>query len=173
MIFQFFLKQVVKSSLLNGRIALRAAISAISSRSEPVGPVVMGIGLGLTVLATVGQIDSNLRNSIVNSIPERAPSFFFIDIQSTFRMLFVFVLRVRSNTDPNYFWTPPSSDPCLALPRCPALTKPNLSQQPHMGSGTRETREAMGLCALSNIRFRVLSALRLYAHQLNPILRLY
>ena len=41
----------------------------------------MGIGLGLTVLATVGQIDSNLRNSIVNSIPERAPSFFFIDIQ--------------------------------------------------------------------------------------------
>ena len=80
-IFQFFLKQVVKSSLLNGRIALRAAISAISSRSEPVGPVVMGIGLGLTVLATVGQIDSNLRNSIVNSIPERAPSFFFIDIQ--------------------------------------------------------------------------------------------
>ena len=76
-IFQFFLQQVVKSSLLNGRIALRAAISAISSRSEPVGPVVMGVGLGLTVLATVGQIDSNLRNSIVNSIPERAPSFFF------------------------------------------------------------------------------------------------
>jgi putative ABC transport system permease protein len=43
----------------------------------------MGIGLGLTVLAAVGQIDGNLRRSITQSLPDKAPSFFFLDIQSS------------------------------------------------------------------------------------------
>jgi predicted lysophospholipase L1 biosynthesis ABC-type transport system permease subunit len=43
--------------------------------------VVLSLGLGLTVLATVGQIDANLRNAISADLPDRAPSYFFIDIQ--------------------------------------------------------------------------------------------
>ena len=80
-LFQLILKQMVNSSFLQGRVALRAAISAIASGTEPAGPAVMGMGLGLAVLAAVGQIDGNLRQSITKSLPEKAPSFFFIDIQ--------------------------------------------------------------------------------------------
>ena len=80
-LFQLILKQMVNSSFLQGRVVLRAAISAIASGTEPAGPAVMGMGLGLAVLAAVGQIDGNLRQSITKSLPEKAPSFFFIDIQ--------------------------------------------------------------------------------------------
>ncbi len=41
----------------------------------------LSLGLGLAVLAAVGQIDRNLRNAIQDDLPERAPSYFFVDIQ--------------------------------------------------------------------------------------------
>jgi putative ABC transport system permease protein len=43
--------------------------------------VVLSLGLGLAVLASVGQIDSNLRAAIQRDLPEVAPSYFFVDIQ--------------------------------------------------------------------------------------------
>jgi len=43
--------------------------------------VVLSLGLGLSVLAAVGQVDGNLRASISENLPEVAPSFFFVDIQ--------------------------------------------------------------------------------------------
>ena len=43
--------------------------------------VVLALGLGLSVLAAVGQIDANLRTSIERDLPARAPSYFFVDIQ--------------------------------------------------------------------------------------------
>jgi putative ABC transport system permease protein len=43
--------------------------------------VVLALGLGLTVLAAVGQIDYNLRAAIARDLPARAPSYFFVDIQ--------------------------------------------------------------------------------------------
>ena len=49
-------------------------------RSEAL-PVVLSLGLGLTVLAAIGQIDWNLRTGIERDLPEVAPSFFFVDIQ--------------------------------------------------------------------------------------------
>ena len=66
---------------LRGRPALRLALGAIGSPREGVTAVVLSLGLGLTVLATVGQIDANLRSAISADLPERAPSYFFIDIQ--------------------------------------------------------------------------------------------
>ncbi len=44
--------------------------------------VVMSLGLGLAMLVTVTQIDGNLRRQFTASLPEKAPSFFFIDIPS-------------------------------------------------------------------------------------------
>ena len=64
-----------------GRPALRLALGAISARGGEATSVVLSLGLGLTVLATVGQIDGNLRNSFSNDLPEVAPSYFFVDIQ--------------------------------------------------------------------------------------------
>lgn len=63
-----------------GRPALRAALGAIGSGPETTS-VVLSLGLGLSVLAAVGQIDGNLRNSIATELPDVAPSYFFVDIQ--------------------------------------------------------------------------------------------
>jgi putative ABC transport system permease protein len=42
---------------------------------------VLSLGLGLSVLAAVGQIDGNLRQAIAGNLPAIAPSYFFVDIQ--------------------------------------------------------------------------------------------
>ncbi|WP_375254444.1 ABC transporter permease [Yoonia sp.] len=64
-----------------GRPALRLALGAIGARGGEATSVVLSLGLGLTVLATVGQIDGNLRQAFANDLPEVAPSYFFVDIQ--------------------------------------------------------------------------------------------
>lgn len=64
-----------------GRPALRWALGAISGPREGVGAVVVSLGLGLSVLAAVGQIDGNLRGAIARDLPDVAPSYFFVDIQ--------------------------------------------------------------------------------------------
>ncbi|MEP2531893.1 FtsX-like permease family protein [Shimia sp.] len=61
--------------------ALNWALNAISRSREATTPVVMSLGLGLSVLATIGQVDGNLRNAIARDLPDVAPSFFFVDIQ--------------------------------------------------------------------------------------------
>ncbi|MEX0309272.1 MAG: ABC transporter permease [Tateyamaria sp.] len=64
-----------------GRPALRWALGAISGTREGAASVVLSLGLGLSVLAAVGQIDGNLRNAITGNLPDIAPSYFFVDIQ--------------------------------------------------------------------------------------------
>lgn len=64
-----------------GRPALRLAFGSIGARGGEATSVVLSLGLGLTVLAAVGQIDGNLRSSFSNDLPEVAPSYFFVDIQ--------------------------------------------------------------------------------------------
>ncbi len=68
-------------TLARGRPALRWALSAISGPGEGATSVVLSLGLGLSVLAAVGQIDGNLRNAISGNLPDIAPSYFFVDIQ--------------------------------------------------------------------------------------------
>jgi len=43
----------------------------------------MSLGLGLAVLVTITQIDGNLRRQFLAALPDRAPSFYFIDIPTT------------------------------------------------------------------------------------------
>ncbi|MCK0095226.1 FtsX-like permease family protein [Yoonia sp. F2084L] len=64
-----------------GRPALRLAFGSIGARGGEATSVVLSLGLGLTVLAAVGQIDGNLRSSFSNDLPDVAPSYFFVDIQ--------------------------------------------------------------------------------------------
>ncbi|SLN46773.1 ABC transporter permease [Pseudooctadecabacter jejudonensis] len=64
-----------------GRPALRFALGSIGARGGETTSVVLSLGLGLAVLAAVGQIDGNLRSAIDNDLPEVAPSYFFVDIQ--------------------------------------------------------------------------------------------
>ncbi|WP_368186570.1 ABC transporter permease [Aestuariibius sp. HNIBRBA575] len=64
-----------------GRPSLRSALAAIGDPGGETTSVVLSLGLGLAVLAAVGQIDGNLRNSIADELPDVAPSYFFVDIQ--------------------------------------------------------------------------------------------
>ncbi|MDG1115666.1 MAG: ABC transporter permease [Flavimaricola sp.] len=67
--------------LARGRPALRLALGAIGARGGETKSVVLSLGLGLAVLAAVGQIDGNLRRAIAGELPDIAPSYFFVDIQ--------------------------------------------------------------------------------------------
>jgi putative ABC transport system permease protein len=64
-----------------GLPALRWAVAAIGGTRDEATPVVLSLGLGLAVLASVGQIDGNLRQAISGNLPDVAPSYFFVDIQ--------------------------------------------------------------------------------------------
>ncbi|MGI9368003.1 MAG: ABC transporter permease, partial [Ruegeria sp.] len=79
----FAVRRLARSGAIwaRGRPALRWAMSGISGTREGAGAVVLSLGLGLSVLASVGQIDGNLRNAISGNLPEVAPSYFFVDIQ--------------------------------------------------------------------------------------------
>lgn len=60
---------------------LRLALANIHRPGAPTPAVVLSLGLGLTLLVTVSLINGNLTGEIANELPERAPAFFFVDIQ--------------------------------------------------------------------------------------------
>ena len=62
---------------------LRLAIANIYRPGALTPSVVMSLGLGLAVLVTITQIDGNLRRQFMAALPDRAPSFYFIDIPTT------------------------------------------------------------------------------------------
>ena len=59
----------------------RLAVSNIHRPGALTPSVVLSLGLGLTLLVTLALIDVNLNRELSASIPEQAPSFFFIDVQ--------------------------------------------------------------------------------------------
>ncbi len=75
-------RRLARSRLTRGRPALRCALGAVGGPGAETASVVMSLGLGLSVLAAVGQIDWNLRSLITADLPERAPAYFFVDIQN-------------------------------------------------------------------------------------------
>lgn len=74
-------KWLSKRRFTNGRPALRLALGSVGGPSGETLSVVLSLGLGLTVLSAVGQIDTNLRGAIATELPEVAPSYFVVDIQ--------------------------------------------------------------------------------------------
>ena len=78
---RLFARRLARSRLTHGRPAIRAALAAIGAPRSDATSVILSLGLGLSVLAAVGQIDWNLRQAIATDLPTRAPAFFFIDIQ--------------------------------------------------------------------------------------------
>lgn len=81
------------SRVANGRPWLRLAFGAVGGPAGETTSVVLSLGLGLAVLAAVGQIDWNLRQMLATELPERAPAYFFVDIQNDQRDGFLDVAR--------------------------------------------------------------------------------
>lgn len=63
------------------RPRLRLAIANLHRPGAPTPSVVLSLGLGITVLVAIMMIERNLSRQIDAVVSERAPSFFFIDIQ--------------------------------------------------------------------------------------------
>ncbi|MGV8937505.1 MAG: ABC transporter permease [Allorhizobium sp.] len=63
--------------------ALRLAIANIHRPGALTPSVTLSLGLGLALLVTLSLIDGNMRRELTGNIPERAPNFFFVDIQKT------------------------------------------------------------------------------------------
>lgn len=62
---------------------LRLAIGNIHRPGALTSSVILSLGLGLTLLVTLAVIDGNLRQQLGSTLPERAPNFFFLDVQTT------------------------------------------------------------------------------------------
>ena len=80
-----FVRRVAKWAMVfaGGHPTLRWSLAAIGSPGEATASVVLALGLGLSVLSSVGQIDGNLRKAIRQDLPKVAPSYFFVDIQKS------------------------------------------------------------------------------------------
>jgi putative ABC transport system permease protein len=61
---------------------LRLAIANMHRPAALTPTIVLSLGLGLALLVTIVEIDGNLRRQFAAALPDRAPSFYFIDIQS-------------------------------------------------------------------------------------------
>ncbi|ALG70279.1 glycosyl transferase family 1 [Azospirillum thiophilum] len=63
------------------RPELRLALANLHRPGNPTGAVVLSLGLGLTVLVAIALIQGNFSRRVSETIPQDAPSFFFVDIQ--------------------------------------------------------------------------------------------
>jgi putative ABC transport system permease protein len=73
--------------------ALRLAIGNIHRPGALTPSVVLSLGLGLALLVTIALIDGNMRRQLTGNIAEKAPNFFFVDIQGAEREGFANVLK--------------------------------------------------------------------------------
>ncbi|MEL6575020.1 MAG: FtsX-like permease family protein [Pseudomonadota bacterium] len=73
--------RLARGPLGRRRPVLRLALGAIGAPGGGTVDVVMALGLGLGVLAAIGQIDANMQRLIKTQLPAGAPAFFLVDIQ--------------------------------------------------------------------------------------------
>ena len=60
--------------------ALRLALANVHRPGALTPTIMLSLGLGLALLTTVIEIDGNLHRAFTAALPEKAPSFFFLDI---------------------------------------------------------------------------------------------
>jgi putative ABC transport system permease protein len=72
-------RRLPRPRMLEARIAL-----ANIHRPNALTPtIVLSLGLGLSLLVTLALIETSLTRQLTQSLPERAPSFYFLDVPST------------------------------------------------------------------------------------------
>ena len=75
------------------RTEARLALTNIYRPGALTPSVVLSLGLGLALLVALALIDGNLRHQLTSGLPERAPSFFFVDIQNAEKDRFTALLE--------------------------------------------------------------------------------
>jgi len=61
--------------------SIRLGLANIHRRGSPATSVLFSLGLGLTALVMIALVQANLGDLVNGSLPEKAPAFFFLDIQ--------------------------------------------------------------------------------------------
>ena len=61
---------------------LRMALANLCRPGNATADIVLSLGLGLTVLVAVAQVEGSLRHGIAESLPEDAPAFFFVGVEA-------------------------------------------------------------------------------------------
>ena len=61
---------------------MRMAVSNLYRPGNATADIVLSLGLGLTVLVAVALVEANLRREIADTLPEDAPAFFFVGVES-------------------------------------------------------------------------------------------
>ena len=68
---------------------LRLALASIQRPGSPAGSIVFALGLGLTTLVVIAQVQTNLNRLVIETLPQDAPAFFVMDIQGSQMETFV------------------------------------------------------------------------------------
>ena len=76
----------------SGAVA-RYAIANLYRPGAPTPSIILSLGLGLTLFVTLALIDTNLSAQLRSTIPQQAPSFFFLDVTSAQRDDFVRLVK--------------------------------------------------------------------------------
>lgn len=77
------------------RPALRLGLANLHRPGAPTSLLLVSLGIGLTTLAAIAMIEGNLRRQLNEQLPDAAPNFFFIDIQSDQAQRFDEVARAQ------------------------------------------------------------------------------
>lgn len=98
---------------------LRLALSNLTRPGSATAGVVVALGLGLTLLATVTLLDRTIVAQVSDALPQTAPSFYFIDIQPADAVAFDDTIK-RFASAQDYRRTPMIRGRIVALNGVPA-----------------------------------------------------
>ncbi|MFC7737192.1 ABC transporter permease [Roseomonas sp. GCM10028921] len=76
------LQAVARRIPVRRRPSVRLGLANLHRPGAPTALMLVSLGIGLSTLAAIALIQGNLRQQITESLPDAAPSFYFIDIQS-------------------------------------------------------------------------------------------
>ncbi len=85
-VLAFLARAIVKGAALLPRpknLLLRQAVQSLYRPGATSTSVIMALGLGLTLFVTLALTDQTLSTELKSGIPEKAPAFFFLDVQNT------------------------------------------------------------------------------------------
>ncbi|WP_043835565.1 ABC transporter permease [Muricoccus aerilatus] len=76
------LQAVARRLPVRRRPSVRLGLANLHRPGAPTALMLVSLGIGLSTLAAIALIQGNIRQQISESLPDAAPSFYFIDIQS-------------------------------------------------------------------------------------------
>lgn len=81
-------KRIGRIDRIRRQPTLRLALANLTRPGATTVSILLSLGLGLTILVAIAQIESDFRGEVERDIPAEAPAFFFLDVQHADRDAF-------------------------------------------------------------------------------------